>query len=108
MKVNVRMLAFGRPAEVRVVSIPDKPYFPCPDAVLDEVYYWDQNDFQPLPHPSVSVGDVIELFGRFYLVKPVGFAELTAAELAAYEATPQRDRVLKAYDFKEPADAEAG
>jgi hypothetical protein len=44
---------------------------------LELVFYWGQNDFQPVKgSPSVSVGDVIEFLDKEYKVEPVGFKEL--------------------------------
>ena len=48
---------------------------------LDQIFYYGQNDFQPVPnHCSVSVGDIIRLEGKRYRVEATGFAEV--AELA--------------------------
>ena len=43
---------------------------------LDLVYYYGQNDVQPRPIPSVSVGDSILLGGKEYGVLPNGFKEV--------------------------------
>jgi len=79
MQVKVHMLAFGDGA-IRMVDIPfeDLPGDPRSgdhlDRLLDAAFYYGQNDFQPQPLPSVSVGDVIELDnGSLHRVEGVGF-----------------------------------
>lgn len=86
MKVNVHMLAFGKPGEIREVDIPDDE----PGDVRELVYKYGQNNYQSRPHPSVSVGDVIEYNG-FWLVKPTGFKEMTADEFDKYVAMDRRN-----------------
>jgi hypothetical protein len=96
LKYEVEMLAFGDgttrafgdPA-IRTVTIPDDEHKRLAIATafasrqqainltLEAVFKWGQNDFQPLPMPSVSVGDVIRLHdGSRYRVEPFGFAKL--------------------------------
>ena len=87
MQITVHMLAFGDivPAPVRIVDIPEDGFPLCetPEqalaAALDKVYYLGQNDFQPKPIRSVSVGDVIELpDGSLHRVRGMGFEALPA------------------------------
>lgn len=47
------------------------------EAILGEAFRLGQNDFQPLPMPSVSVGDVIVASGDRFRVEPFGFTRLT-------------------------------
>lgn len=90
---KVRMLAFGKPGEVREVDVPDDGKCRHVDDHLNLVYHYGQNDFQPKQHPSVSVGDVIEFApGQLYIVCRAGFRLLTDKELAEYEAMDRRDR----------------
>ena len=71
--VEVTMNAFGE-GEIRPVDIPADEFVPAtPDAQLDLVFRYGQNDFQPKKFPSVSVGDVITLHGVRYLVASYGF-----------------------------------
>ena len=74
MIVKVHMLAFGS-CQIREVDIPDNEWQECTttEHKLDAVFHWGQNDFQPKPCPSVSVGDVIELDGRYHMVEIIGF-----------------------------------
>ena len=62
------------------------------DKILNLTFYWGQNDFQSKDVPSVSVGDVIHLKGRYYRVASIGFEPLTVGEYASYKEIPSRDR----------------
>lgn len=45
--------------------------------VLEKIFYWGQNDFQPVKgSPSLSVGDIIHWSGAKYRIEPVGFKEI--------------------------------
>jgi hypothetical protein len=49
---------------------------------LERIFYWGQNDFQPVKEmASVSVGDVVECFGKYYKVASTGFNEISKEEL---------------------------
>lgn len=87
--VEVEMLAFGDPGEIRSVGIPPDTE---PANILDEVYHWGQNDFQPQQHPSVSMGDVIRHDDGKYIVCSVGFKKLTDEQYADYLKMERRDR----------------
>lgn len=70
---RIHLKAFGDPGEYRDVRIPEgveKMDF------LEACFYYGQNDVQPQPHPSASVGDVIEKDGMFWRIEPCGFAYL--------------------------------
>jgi hypothetical protein len=98
MQVKVHMTAFGRPGEVRLVEVPDSCRTAGDGELLGAVYHYGQNDFQPQPHPSLSVGDVIELpDGRLFVVRAVGFAPMTTEEFQAFAALPSADRALWGY-----------
>lgn len=95
MVVMVRMLAF-MDGELRPVTIPDEE---CQGKSVEEllgvVYYYGQNDFQPIPKRcSVSVGDVALLQGKFWIVARAGWDELTPDELEEYEKLERRDRLF--------------
>ena len=89
--IEVEMYAF-EDGNIRHVIIPisegigqasESPYWNNLDThqKLDQIFYYGQNDFQPVPnHCSVSVGDIIRLEGKRYRVEATGFAEV--AELA--------------------------
>ena len=91
MKVLVEMLAYVDKGTFREVEIPDVE-IPNQDALLDQVFYYGQNDFQPRQLPSVSVGDVIYLNDKKFLIKGTGFKELSDEEYEAFCNIPQRDR----------------
>jgi hypothetical protein len=79
MKIQVEMWAFAE-GRVREVTIPALEYA---EGLLDKVFYFGQNDhcvngdlLQKLP--SVSVGDIIRLHEKRYVVVPLGFREVAA------------------------------
>lgn len=76
MEVKVSMEAFGNNG-IRTVVLPKE--FESEEninTILEGVFYYGQNDIQPLPFPSVSVGDVIILRGKEYRVESIGFEEI--------------------------------
>lgn len=87
MKFKVEMLAFGE-GQIREVTIPEGE-----NATLDTIYYYGQNDFQPLEHPSVSMGDVINFDNKKWLVAGIGFTEMTDDQYTEYLNTDRRDRL---------------
>jgi hypothetical protein len=89
MIVKVRMLAFGN-GEIREVEIPDDT---TPENILNQVFHFGQNDFQPKNCPSVSVGDVIEYDG-LQMVVSVGFMKITEQQYHDLLSTYRLDRIL--------------
>lgn len=85
LKVEVEMLAYGG-GKVRTVEIPMEAADhavtvaatpeQAKEAMLELAFKYGQNDFQPKPFPSVSVGDVVRMFGTRFKVSAVGFEEL--------------------------------
>jgi hypothetical protein len=77
MKVKVEMWAFQE-GKIRIVEIPRNPHqTDLVIPILSEIFKYGQNEFQPNPERcSVSVGDVINLFNKRWLVMPKGFREL--------------------------------
>jgi hypothetical protein len=85
--IEVEMTAFGR-GRIRTVVIPvaegvgqttESPFWRdlTTDQKLDHIFYYGQNDFQPVAnHCSVSVGDIIRLEDKRYRVDAVGFTEI--------------------------------
>jgi hypothetical protein len=93
MKIKVHMLAFGAPNEFRYVDVAEPSE--NTNELLEQVFHFGQNDFQPQQHPSVSVGDVVELEGpKYYLCRGVGFKELSLVELIHYRALERSERVI--------------
>ena len=74
MRILVHLVYFA-PGKIRPVTIPDNTF---PENLLDTVFHYGQNDIQPLPFPSVSMGDIIEnpFDGRLYRVEMMGFKAL--------------------------------
>lgn len=105
MITYVQMLA-NMNGETRPVTVPDHLAQNAKgdmEKLLGLVFYYGQNDFQPLPFCSVSVGDVIELTDqlllktKYFIVRPLGFAELSEQELDTYKQIPRRDRAWSEY-----------
>jgi len=81
-------------AKIRTVVIPvaegvgqttESPFWRdlTTDQKLDHIFYYGQNDFQPVAnHCSVSVGDIIRLEGKRYRVDAVGFTEIPTLQPA--------------------------
>lgn len=80
MKIKVEMLAFGN-GEMRPVEVPDDKITDNLMENLELVFHYGQNDFQKLPFPSVSSGDVIHFNGKTYTVDFVGFSEIADDQL---------------------------
>jgi len=70
------------------------------DFLLGQVYHYGQNDFQLVEGmPSVSVGDVIELNDKLFMVIPMGFKEITQEELNFYKTLNRVERITYSYGF---------
>jgi len=90
VQIIVYLLAFGEavpiperpvdlPEDVTVGMTPSRLYEEQKQTLLDSVFYYGQNDFQPKPIRSVSVGDVIKLpDGSLHRVLGAGFEALPA------------------------------
>jgi hypothetical protein len=103
MIFKVRMLAFGDPGDVREVDVPDEELSrkttktTQQNFVLELIFKYGQNDFQPQQMPSVSMGDVIEYEGKFFAVCALGFRRLI--KLEDYEALTQWGRQSACMNF---------
>lgn len=74
MIVDVELRAFGDQGAIRPVELPDHlAGEEEPARVLPWVWFFGQNDHQPKPYRSVSMGDIIRLGGRRYIIRAVGF-----------------------------------
>jgi hypothetical protein len=93
MKIEVEMLAF-EDGRVREVDIPDTEWAEAKDVEqqLGLIFQYGQNDFQPKPMCSVSVGDVVSLDGKKYKVAGIGWVELNGHSYNKYLAIPRKDR----------------
>lgn len=95
VKTRIELLAFGKPGEERYAEFEVGSQASI-DHLLGLAFHFGQNDFQPQPHPSASVGDVIWMNGHRFLIQGVGFKELTVEELVAYRAMDRRERQFSA------------
>lgn len=92
MKFQVQMLAFQEKGLVREVDVSDQVLREMDftkESLLDKIFYYGQNDFQPLRCRSVSVGDVIIVHGHLYLVDRTGFKEIDNKEFEDYKSHSQ-------------------
>ena len=85
MDIQVHMLAFGTSGEIRIVNLPDCDLPQPLNEILDLVFHYGQNDFQPKEHCSVSVGDVIEYNDTYFRVARMGFKVLSKEEFEKYK-----------------------
>lgn len=92
---KVHMLAFLN-GEIREVAIEDN-YSLTHEQTLEEIFKYGQNDFVPMKMPSVSVGDVIELDEKLYIVCPIGFREMSIEGFDTYKNKSIPERILEAY-----------
>jgi hypothetical protein len=94
---NVRMLAYHDDDKIRSVDVPDDLIKGWSDAsVLSEIFHFGQNEFQPVERCcSVSVGDVIELNEKFFIVCTMGFKEINRKELDEYQGIPRYRRLFE-------------
>ena len=90
MIYDVELIAFGKPGEIRQVNVPDSQLTEDHLSNLQLVFHYGQNDFQKLPHPSVSVGDIINYNNEKFLVAAIGFKNMTKKQ---YEDHVQKSRV---------------
>ncbi len=85
--------------EIREVEVPEAEVDVCKstEELLERIFYYGQNDFQPRQMPSVSVGDVAQVGGRNFICASTGWKEMTKDELLEYSDVPKSHRVLQAY-----------
>lgn len=84
MIIPVHMLAFHNDRSViRNVNIPDYEFTEAdgiPEQILELVFEYGQNEFQPQEIASVSVGDVANLDGVYYMCAPMGWDKISKDE----------------------------
>ena len=65
--------------KVRVVDVPDSEINEVKNdegSVVELVFYYGQNEFQPANCPSVSVGDIAIVNNKFFVYNSIGKTEL--------------------------------
>lgn len=97
VRFQVEMRAFMNGA-LRPVDVPNCDVTGDPTLDLSTIYHYGQNDVQPLPMCSVSVGDVIRFGAVSYVVEPFGFAVLEQVVDAAYEEALRDDEFFSLPD----------
>lgn len=107
MKVLVEMLAFEGKGEFREAEVSAAEWERAVANgtewnVLGKVYEQTQNDFNPSPmHCSTSVGDMIHIAGRHFLILGVGFREMSQGQFDEYAGLGQMARLIKAMVMEE-------
>lgn len=100
MIFNVEMLAFGRPNEIRDVEVPDNLVTDNTENDLELIFHYGQNDFQNKPHPSVSVGDVINYKNQKFVVTGIGFKPILQEEYNQYLSISPIDRHMLCFHYR--------
>ena len=84
MIVEVEMVAFkdvGKDFGIRKVEVPDDQSVRLPEEkLLEMVWHYGQNEIQPQKIPSLSMGEVVRIDGRRFLIVGKGFKELKPNE----------------------------
>lgn len=80
MKYEVELHAFDGNGELRIVDVPQNEVVSNEDELLDVIFKYGQNDFQPKNQRSVSVEDVIRLNDKRFRVDDFGFSEIKKME----------------------------
>jgi hypothetical protein len=109
MIVPVHMTAFGTKDEIRYVELPEYCLFDevdnkgdIIDQILELVFKYGQNDFQPQRHPSVSVGDIACLFDHYYfLCDKVGWRKISREVFDGIQGSISTEVYMGAFDEKE-------
>lgn len=73
--IQVQQFRFND-GQYRNVEVPTSEITANIDDVLNLVYHYGQNMFQPQEAPSVSVGDVINYDGKYFVVAGFGFTQI--------------------------------
>lgn len=97
MKFEVE-LNFFMPGTIRVVTVPREQIREALkqnriSEVLDQIWKYGQNDFQPQELPSVSMGDVIRFKDERFMVMSLGFKKLKPGEF--YLTQPKLEDVFQ-------------
>jgi hypothetical protein len=82
---RVNMLAFCERGTIREVDCsevlgdldPNIQEAPGENDILELIFKFGQNMFQSRPVPSVSVGDVVELNDKYFMVAGMGYFEIS-------------------------------
>lgn len=85
---EVELHAFGEQGQtIRTVDIPltevggidcRRDLLEVTRDILGLIFHYGQNDFQPKPVRSVSVGDIVRLAGERFVVKGIGWMKVPA------------------------------
>ena len=95
MKIKCHLLAFGS-NDVREINVSDdKAQNSDLNALLELAYAYGQNDLHPQQKRSVSVGDVVELHGTFFVCMNSGWKAINKNDLEKLKAMDAAERALQ-------------
>ena len=81
VEFEVEMVAFQK-GVIRAVRVPKDELDGNPTHDLERIFYWGQNDFQPVAgRCSVSMGDIVRYNGQRWLCAMVGFEHLAGEKV---------------------------
>jgi len=119
MKFKVHMLAFQPEYCVREVDVPNEQVRKELDNadtstleqaeesvgfLLEAIFHWGQNEMQNVRGVcSVSMGDVAEIKGKYFLCLAVGWSEMNPEQFEAYKAADKDQRYSLARAVEENA-----
>jgi hypothetical protein len=101
MRFYVEQLAFNELSGImRPVDIEDQEVAEKENQVLEQIFYHGQNDFQPQAgFYSASMGDVVHLNKKYFIIAGVGHKELTAEEYENYKIMTRDERQRFCWKF---------
>lgn len=100
MLVFVYLFSSTDMGDVRVVEISDHWKGVDDYAVFGAIWKYGQNDFQPKEMPSVSMGDVIQWKGEYFLIGSCNYIKIDVSFLMNYMAMNRRDRLDHALNLR--------
>lgn len=102
MKIPVHMFAFNKDKGIiRDVDVPDNEYGATKNVweKLELVFRYGQNEFQKRNTYSVSVGDVVEIDNKYFMVMSTGFEELSKAEFDSLQVPTSTHAYKKTFNL---------
>lgn len=89
---RVRITSY-EPPRTRGVEVPNDELTGSIEHDLELIFRYGQNDFQPIPGIySASVGDVVEYNDQLYMVKALGFKQISLLEYEEFVNLDERKR----------------
>jgi hypothetical protein len=101
MRFYVELLAFNELSGImRPVDIEDHQLAEKEEHILEQIFYHGQNDFQPQSgFYSVSMGDVVHLNEKYFIIAGVGHKEMDSKQYEFYKELSRDDRMRYCWQF---------